>query len=95
MSSRITTCKHNKPHENDETDSLDKLTLLMVAELIVLITWWSVEMRRLEAKHGERILTQVSKPILSLNEHLVGSEKYKDIVEPIPNFTEDEVCKGV
>jgi len=36
--SRITTCKHNKPHENDETDSLDKLTLLMVAELIVLIT---------------------------------------------------------
>lgn len=36
--SRITACKHNMPHEKGETDSLNKLTLLMVAELIVLIT---------------------------------------------------------
>ena len=36
--SRITACKRNIPHENGETDSLNKLTLLMVAELIVLIT---------------------------------------------------------
>ena len=36
--SRITACKHNIPHENGETDSSNKLTLLMVAELIVLIT---------------------------------------------------------
>ena len=36
--SRITACKHNKPHENGETNSSDKPTLLMVAELIVLIT---------------------------------------------------------
>ena len=36
--SRITACKHNMPHENGETDSLNKFTLLMVAELIVLIS---------------------------------------------------------
>ena len=36
--SRITACKHNMPHENGETDSLNKPTLLMVVEVIILIT---------------------------------------------------------